>query len=109
MSYSKKYHERIPVRYSGSKTVSYPASQNGGSHTVYFDGITYEDINTYIDVDTQAFDRSVANCNVSVNTLTGAVVATEAAQIASIDANAKKVGGTIIERLMHKRLISSRQ
>jgi hypothetical protein len=77
--------------------VSYPASQNGGSHTVYYDGTTYEDVNVNIDVDTNPFDRSVAGCNTSVNALTGAVVATEAAQIASIDTNSKKVAGTIVK------------
>ncbi|MDR2292080.1 MAG: hypothetical protein LBE11_01220 [Prevotellaceae bacterium] len=96
MSYSRRYHERIAVRYSGSKTVSYPASQHGGSHTVYYDGTTYEDINVNINVDTNPFDKSVAGCNASVSALTGAVVATEAAQIASIDANSKKVAGTIV-------------
>jgi len=97
MSYTRKYHERIAVHYSGSKTVSYPASQNGGSHTVYYEGTAYEDVNVNIDVDTNPFDRSVAGCNTSVNALTGAVVATEAAQIASIDANSKKVAGTIVD------------
>ncbi|MDR0542155.1 MAG: hypothetical protein LBH19_08060, partial [Dysgonamonadaceae bacterium] len=47
--------------------------------------------------DTVPFDRSVAGVNNTVNVLTGAVVATEAAQIASIDSNAKKVGSTIVE------------
>jgi hypothetical protein len=96
MSYTRRYSERIAVHYSGSKTVSYPASQNGGSHTVYYDGTEYEDVNVNIDVDTNPFDRGVANCNTSVNTLTGAVVATEAAQIASINHNSKKVANTIV-------------
>jgi hypothetical protein len=96
MSYSRRYHERIAVHYSGSKTVSYPASQNGGSHTVYYDGTTYEDVNVNIDVDTNPFDRSVAGCNTSVNALTGSVVAMNTAQVASIHENSKKVAGTIV-------------
>lgn len=97
MSYTRRYNERIAVHYSGSTTVSYPASENGGSHTVYYDGTTYEDINVNIDVDTNPFDNSVANCNTSVNVLTGAVVATEAAQIASIHQNSKRVANTIVK------------
>jgi hypothetical protein len=93
MSYRRSYHQRIAIHYSGS--VSYPASQNGG--TTSYSGTAYEDVNVNIDVDTNPFDRSVAGCNSSVNLLTGAVVATEAAQIASIDSNAKKVAGTVIE------------
>jgi hypothetical protein len=54
-------------------------------------------VNVNIHVDTNPFDRSVSSCNNTVNTLTGAVVATEAAQIASIDKNAKKIARTVIE------------
>jgi len=96
MSYTRRYHERIAVHYSGSKSYSYPASQSGGSGTVYYSGVEYEDVYVNLDVDTTPFDRSVANCNTNVNMLTGAVVATEAAQIASIDKNAKKVASTIV-------------
>lgn len=96
MSYTRSYRETITV--SGSKTVSvsYPASQNGGSTsaTVYYT----EDVpvNVNIDVDTNPFDDSVENCNANVNLLTGAVVATETAQIASIDKNSKQIANTII-------------
>ncbi|MDR0712314.1 MAG: hypothetical protein LBF67_08245 [Prevotellaceae bacterium] len=93
MSYSRRHHEKIAIHYSG--TVSYPASKSGGLK--YYSGTTYEDIYVNIDVDTIPFDRSVNDCNSNVNLLTGAVVATEAAQIAAIDSNAKKVAGTIIE------------
>jgi hypothetical protein len=93
MSYRQSYHQRVVIQYSGS--VSYPASQSGG--TTNYSGTAYEDVTVNIDVDTNPFDRSVAGCNNTVNALTGAVVATEAAQIASINSNAKKVAGTIIE------------
>jgi hypothetical protein len=93
MSYTRKYHEVV------SKTVtvrySYPASENGGSGSKSVTVDIPVDVN--INVDTNPFDRSVAGCNTSVNALTGAVVATEAAQIASIDANSKKVAGTIVD------------
>jgi len=97
MSYSRKYRERIAVPYSGSVRYSYPASEKGGSGTAHYSGTAYEDVNVNIEVDTIAFDNSVENCNTNVNLLTGAVVATEAAQIISIDKNAKKVGKTIVD------------
>lgn len=93
MSYSYSSHETIAVHFSGS--VRYPASENGG--TVSYSGTEYENVTINIDVDTRPFDTSVAGCNNSVNMLTGAVVATEAAQITSINSNAKKIGNTIVE------------
>jgi hypothetical protein len=97
MSYTRKYRERITVPYSGSVRYTYPASEKGGSGTAHYNGTAYEDVNVNIEVDTIAFDNSVENCNTNVNLLTGAVVATEAAQILSIDKNAKKVGKTIVD------------
>ena len=97
MSYRRSYSEQIAVHYSGSETVSYPASQSGGSTTVRYSGTVYETVNVNILVDTDSFDRSVSNCNTNVNLLTGAVVATQAAQVASINKNAKKVAGTIVK------------
>jgi len=93
MSYSRSFHKQISVNYHGS--VSYPASQSGGS--VSYSGTAYENVTVNIEVDTNPFDRSIDNCNSTVNMLTGAVVATETAQIASIDKNAKKVAGTIVD------------
>ena len=93
MSYTKSFNKTIAVHYSGS--VSYPASQYGGSAS--FSGTAYENVTVNIEVDTNPFDRSIAGCNTSVNALTGAVVATEAAQIASIVKNSKKVANTIVD------------
>lgn len=93
MGYRRSFTKRIAVHYSGS--VSYPASQNGGS--VSYSGTAYEDVTVNIDVATEPFEHSVARCNNQVGTLTGAVVATEAAQVASIRENARKVGQTIID------------
>lgn len=97
MSYRRSFNKRIAVHYSGSKSFSYPASQNGGTGTVHYEGTEYEDIQVNIDVETTPFENSVANCNNTVNLLTGAVVATETAQIVSIENNAKKVGSTFVE------------
>lgn len=96
MSYTRKYRETITVRGSKSVTVSYPASQNGGSKTVTVDYREDVPVEVNIHVDTDPFDNSVEHCNTNVNLLTGAVVATEAAQIASIDSNSKKVANTIV-------------
>jgi len=93
MSYNQRFSKTIAIHYSGS--VSYPASQHGG--TTSYSGTAYEDVTVNIEVDTNPFDRSINSCNNSVNMLTGAVVATEAAQIASIDKNAQKVAGTIVD------------
>jgi hypothetical protein len=97
MSYRRTFSKRIGVRYSGSVSYHYPASQSGGSGTAHYSGTTYEDVHVNIDVDTDPFDRSVVGVNNNVDVLTGAVVATEVAQIASIDNNAKKVGTAIVD------------
>jgi hypothetical protein len=93
MSYIRRYHEVV------SKTVTinyrYGPSQNGGSGSETVTVDIPVDVN--INVDTAPFDRSVAGCNNTVNLLTGAVVATETAQVVSIDRNAKKVGQTIVD------------
>lgn len=89
MSYRRSYTGY--VQYSG--TVSYPASQNGGS--VSYSGS--EPVYITIDVDTNAFDASVGHCNNAVNALTGAVVATEAAQVESKRQASKQIAFTIVK------------
>jgi len=85
MSYTRTYRERIAVHYSGTVSYNYPSSQNGGSGTAHYSGTEYEEVDVHINVDTDPFDNSVEHCNTNVNLLTGAVVATEAAQLVSID------------------------
>jgi hypothetical protein len=97
MSYNRSYSEKIAMHYSGSVSYSYPASQTGGTGSAHYNGTVYEDVNVNIHVDTNQFDNSVSNCNSSVNLLTGAVVATESAQVVAINKNAKKVAGSIIK------------
>lgn len=92
MSYSRTFNRTITVHYSGS--VSYPASQNGG--TVSYSGTASKVVSVRVTVDTNPFDRSVQHCNSCVNTLTGAIVATESAQVASIRDKADKVGNAIV-------------
>lgn len=92
MSYTRTVSKPVTIHYS--KTVSYPASQNGGSITV--SGSATEMVNVNVHVNTDPFDNSVAQCNQQVNVLTGAVAATEVAQVKSVSENAKRVAGTIV-------------
>ena len=100
MSYTRKYTKRIAVPYSGytTETFSYPASQSGGTRTVsvHYQGTAYEDVQVNINVDTVPFDAGVANCNSHVDALTGSVVATKTAQVASIREKAKQIGDTVV-------------
>jgi hypothetical protein len=93
MSYTQRYHDSITV--SGSKTVSYPKSESGGTQTVHYSETVPLDIT--INVLTQPFDDSVSNTNRSIDMLTGAVVAMNAAQCAAITQSSKEVSTHIID------------
>ena len=101
MSYSRKFTRRVSCYYSGSKTVSYPASEHGGSMTVSYSGTAYEDVCVDIHVNTVSFDNSVNDCNNHVNGLTASVGAMNIAQCASIEKNADKVSDSIINGFFH--------
>lgn len=92
MSYTRSYREVV----SGSRTVSvsYPASEHGGSTSVTVD--VDIPVNISVNVDTRHFDRSVTHCEHGVSALTGAVAATGAAQVAAVTAGAHKVADTIL-------------
>ncbi len=89
MSYRRSYTGY--VHYSG--TVSYPASEHGGTKT--YSGS--EPVYITIDVDTDAFDASVVNCTNAVNVLTGAVVATEAAEVEAKRRASKQIASSIVK------------
>ena len=93
MSYTERYSKLISIPYS--RTVSYPASEHGGTTTV--SGVAEETVYVNIHVNTTPFDRSVGQCNGHITGLTGAVVATEQAQVASIKKNAERLGRTITD------------
>lgn len=101
MSYSRSFTKRISIPYSGrvSKLVTFDI---GGGKTVSqivemeYGGVAQDDVVVNVGVDTDPFDASVQHCNSTVGLLTGAVVATESAQVASVKSNAMKVGQTII-------------
>lgn len=96
MSYRRSFSRRVSVPYSGSVSYHYPASQSGGSGTAHYSGTAYEDVTVNVYVDTEPFDESVGNTNDKVNLLTGAVVATEAAEIAAIELGSKKIAKSIV-------------
>ncbi|MFA6938318.1 MAG: hypothetical protein WCQ67_08815 [Treponema sp.] len=81
MSYTQTLHGE--AYYSGSVSVSYPASQNGGSTSASYSGSVPVDIN--VTVDTAPFDGSVLNCNRQLDVLAGSVVAMNSAQCAAIN------------------------
>lgn len=93
MSYTRSFSKTIRVHYN--TRVSYPASQNGGTLSV--SGSVDETVHVNVHVDTNPFDASVADCNGQINVLTGAVAATEAAQVASIHENSRKVSQSLVK------------
>jgi hypothetical protein len=92
MSYTRSYRQVV----SGSRTVSvsYPASEGGGSRSVTVDIDIPVDIS--IAVDTRPFDRSVALFAGTVNALGGSVVATGAAQTQAIAQNSQRIATRIL-------------
>lgn len=92
MSYTRSYSSSITV--SGTKTVSYPASQYGGSKTVSFTETV--PVNVSITVETSPFDNSVHNAEVNVDGLTASVATMNAANCAAIAQNAEKISQSLI-------------
>ncbi len=101
MSYTRQYTKHIIKEYSGYAEKNVTVSYNGGSKTVHvripYKGEVHEDVQVNIKIDTTPFDKSVKSCAKHVDTLTGSVVATEAAQVASIKEKAKQIGDTIVD------------
>ncbi|MDR0638007.1 MAG: hypothetical protein LBG27_03730 [Spirochaetaceae bacterium] len=93
MSYTQRFHESIT--FSGSKTVSYPKSDSGGSTSVHYSETVPVDITIY--VETEPFDNSVTRVNRNLDVLTGSVVAMNAAQVAAIQKTAQEVSASLID------------
>lgn len=91
MSYSRHYSRRISGR--AHYSVSYGASDSGGT----IDGYApwSEDVDIDISVDTSSFDHGVAKLKNHIDGLTGAVVATEAAQIEEKIRSANSIGQSL--------------
>ncbi len=97
MSYSRSYSRTVTQHYSQSVTISYPASQNGGSTTEVISGTVEVPINIDIHVDTDNFDDNVDRCKNSVSTLNAAVVATTAEEIRAKQEASTQIGRTIVK------------
>jgi hypothetical protein len=93
MSYRQNYRAAVP--FQGSKSVSYPASEKGGSLTVHYSGEI--PVNVGIVVNTDPFDGSVSHCNGSIDALTGSVAAMNAAQCAVIQETGRAVSQSLID------------
>ncbi|MCF0242111.1 MAG: hypothetical protein HUK25_05695 [Treponema sp.] len=91
MSYTQNFRTSVTV--TGSKSVSYPASEHGGSTTVYFEKT--EPVNISIYVDTEAFDSRIYEAESNIDNLTGSVVAMNSAQCASIIRSGEEISNTI--------------
>jgi hypothetical protein len=91
MSYRRYYHTSISV--SGSESVSYPASEHGGTQTVHWQHT--EPISIDITVDTSPFDSSVQSCNGHLVALGAAVGVMNSAQCAAIQQKASQVSASL--------------
>lgn len=79
--------------YSGS--VSYPASKSGGY--VSYHGTACETVEVVIEVDTTPFDGEVHDMKKHVDVLTGAVVASQTAQVMTKAQTSEQIGSTIVK------------
>jgi len=97
MSYTEHAYADVP--YSGSVSYSGYGSCSCGKGVSISGSVPYSGsvpVSVDVHVDTSPFDSAVNQCNGTVHMLTASVAATEAAQIAAINANAKKVSNAII-------------
>lgn len=97
MSYRRSFTKTIPVHYSGTEYATVSTGEGSKTVSVHYSGTVYETVTVNVNVDTDSFENSVDRCNGTVNVLTGSVTATQAAQVASIRENSRKVGETIIQ------------
>jgi hypothetical protein len=113
MSYTETFKDIVSDRIRKKLDVRYDTDNEGRlkkieieidnkTHTFLSRGSKNIDIDASIPikvdihVDTKPFDKGVSNVNSTIDLLTGAVVATEAAQVQSIHENSIKVGSTIV-------------
>lgn len=91
MSYVRTLDSSVTWHASGS--VSYPASERGGSVSYSDSGTIPIKVNVF--VDTEPFDKSVLTCNLGVTGLTSAVVSTKQAQCDNIKKQSLAISSTI--------------
>lgn len=95
MGYTRSYREYVHVHYTQSVSISYPASQSGGTRTGYATIDEQIPIDIAIHVDTDPFDNSVSNHANNVDFLTGAVVGMKTSQLESIRNNSNRISESI--------------
>lgn len=91
MSYRRSYHASISM--SGTVSVSYPASEHGGTTTASWHHT--EPVSINITVNTSPFDNSVASCNEHVLALGATVGVMNSAQCAAIKQGAAEVSESL--------------
>lgn len=91
MSYKRVLHSSVDYR--KSITVSYPASEHGGSKQATVEGTIPIDITVH--VDTNAFDSSISRCNGQIVALTDSVVVMNSAQCEAIAESARNISDHI--------------
>ncbi|MGN1340915.1 MAG: hypothetical protein ACI4WS_11530 [Oscillospiraceae bacterium] len=91
MSYTRSYSSTITV--TGSRNVSYPASEHGGSMNVSFSETVPVKVN--ITVATEPFDKSVSSASLHVDGLTASIAAMNAANCAAIAESSDKISDSI--------------
>lgn len=96
MSYTRSYSKIITEKYELDVSISYPASQSGGTIEKTFKGSIDVPINIDINVDTDMFDRNVNNCRNSVTGLNAMVVATSLAEVEAKKRTSNQVGQSIV-------------
>jgi hypothetical protein len=88
MSYTKTYNDKV----KGTVEIPYDSSSKGGSRSV-----TVElPVQVNIHVNTDTFDASVDECEVSIDQLALALTDTEAAELRAKEINSKRVADSII-------------
>lgn len=81
------------VSYSETVSVSYPASEHGGTTSRTVSGSIPVNITVYVDTD--AFDSSISRCNGQIHGLQGSVVAMNSAQCQAIAESGRRISSSI--------------
>lgn len=92
MSYTRSYSSSINI--NGSINVSYPASEHGGSKTVFYEQNVPVNIN--VTVATEPFDSSIDTAGTCVDGLTASVAAMNAANCATIAQCSNQISDSLI-------------
>ncbi len=92
MSYTRSKHVEIP--FVAHDVVTYPPSEHGGTKTVSISGTVPVDINVFVDTD--RYDHNIDRASYALVGVTGAVTATEAAQVHAIRETGRRVSESAV-------------